>query len=107
MLLGIEFRDEFDKQEFVEKAHRAKEAVCEAFDMLAEHMPELQQLQERRGYYNRNYPMGHVPSHLGYRDYGMNGGGYGMYGGGGGNFRDGGQYRENPAWTGPGDRRGY
>ena len=43
----------------------------------------------------------------GFGGFGGFGGGYGMYGGGGGNFRDGGQYRENPAWTGPGDRRGY
>lgn len=104
-----------DKSELVEKAQRAKEAVCDLWEKMAEHMPELHQLQERR-YYNRGgalvggqgYQMGNPAGwngHLGYRDYGMNigggyrDGGYGMGGYGG--------YRENPAYTGPGDRRGY
>lgn len=124
MLFGIEFRDEQDKSELVEKAQRAKEAVCDLWEKMAEHMPELHQLQERR-YYNRGgalvggqgYQMGNPSgwngSHLGYRDYGMNAnggsyrdGGYGM-GGYGPSMGGYGGYRENPAYTGAGDRRGY
>ena len=47
MLFGIEFRDENDKQELVEKAQAAKEAVCDLWEKMAEHMPELQQIQVR------------------------------------------------------------
>lgn len=110
MILGISFRDESDKQELVEKAQMAKEAVCDLWEKMAEHMPELQQIQERGGRY---------------RGYGMNGGwsgnvGYRNYGGGsnyrnGGSYREDygpamygyGQYRENPAYTGGNDRRGW
>lgn len=108
MLFGIEFRDEHDKQELVEKAQTAKDAVCDLWEKMAEHMPEL---QERGGRY-RGYGMG-WQGNVGYRNYG-----------GGSNFREGypqhmmggygpamGGYgpafRENPAYTGGGDRRGY
>lgn len=124
MLLGIQFKDEYDKQDLVEKAQNAKEAVCDLWEKLAEQMPELQQVQERR-YYNRGnalvgghgYMAGPEGWHgnVGYRNYGMNanGGsyrdGYSMgYGMAGGPMMGGyGHYRENPAYTGPGDRRGY
>lgn len=131
MLLGIQFKDEFDKQELVEKAQNAKEAVCDLWEKLAEQMPELQQVQERR-YYNRGNALvgGHGymagpdgwHGNVGYRNYGMNanGGSYrdgysmGGYRNGGYNSMLGGptmggygHYRENPEWTGPGDRRGY
>ena len=109
MLIGIEFKDEYTKQELVEKAQDAKESVCELWDALAKHVPELHEIQERRRYYRRDgYGMNGMGGgatmgnpygwngNVGYRNYG---GGYGMAGYGG--------YRENPAWTGPGDRRGY
>lgn len=136
MLLGIQFKDEYDKQDLVERAQNAKEAVCDLWEKLAEQMPELQQVQERR-YYNRGnalvgghgYMAGPEGWHgnVGYRNYGMNANG-GTYRDGGypsNDFRDGGyssmlggpvmghgqyrrpMYRENPEWTGPGDRRGY
>ena len=105
MLFGIEFRDEHDKQELVEKAQAAKDAVCDLWEKMAEHMPELQQIQERSGRYRSGYGMG-WNGNIGYRNYG-----------GGSNFRGGvgygpsmggyGQYRENPDYTGYGDRRGY
>lgn len=120
MIIGIEFRDEHDKRELVEKAQAAKEAVCDLWEKLAEHMPELQQIQERNGRYRGGYGMnGMNPSgwngNVGYRNYG------------GGNFREGGrpvgfapsmdgygpmmggygQFRENPAFTGGNDRRGW
>lgn len=102
MIFGIEFRDEHDKQELVEKAQAAKEAVCDLWEKMAEHMPELQQLQERGGRYRGGYGMGGWNGNVGYRNYG-----------GGSNFRGGygmngyGQYRENPDYTGYGDRPGY
>lgn len=101
MIFGIEFRDEHDKQELVEMAIKAKESVCDLWDKMAEHMPELQQVQERNGRYRGGWNGGFV----GYRNYG-----------GGSNYREGGygpqmggypMYRENPAYTGYGDRRGY
>lgn len=132
----VEFRDEMEKSELVEKAQNAKEAVCDLWEEMARHMPELHQVQERRGYYRNGgggnyreggYQMGNpygYNGHLGYRSYGggYSQGGYGMNAGGGG-YRDGypmggyppygptmgygGQFRENPAYTGGGDRRGY
>lgn len=107
MLFGIEFRDEHDKQELVEKAQAAKEAVCDLWEKMAEHMPELKQLHERGGRYREGgYGVG-WNGNLGYRNYGggtnYREGGYGMgYG-----PLMGGMYRENPAYTGYGDRRGY
>lgn len=135
----VEFRDEMEKSELVEKAQNAKDAVCELWDEMAKKMPELHQVQERHNYYRNGggYGMGGPMmgnpngwnGHLGYRNYGgpsMGGygggyrdGGYGMNAGGG--YRDGGYgmggygpsmggyggYRENPAYTGAGDRRGY
>lgn len=115
MIFGIEFRDEHDKQELVEKAQAAKEAVCDLWEKMAEHMPELQQIQERGGRYRGGYGMGWNGS-VGYRNYG---GGTNFREGG--NYREGygpsmgygpymggyGQYRENPAYTGGNDRRGY
>lgn len=103
MIFGIEFRDEHDKQELLESAQNAKEAVCELWEKMAEHMPELQQLQERNGRYRNG--MGYV----GYRNYGggtnyRNGGGYGMSAPMMGGY---GQYRENPNYMGGNDRRGY
>lgn len=107
MIFGIEFRDEHDKRELVETAQTAKEAVCELWDKLAEHMPELQQIQERGGRYRSNYGMG-WNGNVGYRNYG-----------GGSNYREGygmgygpmmggyGMYRENPAYTGGNDRRNW
>lgn len=108
MIFGIEFRDERDKQELVEKAQTAKEAVCDLWEKMAEHMPELQQLQERSGRYRGGYGMG-WNGNVGYRNYGggtnYREGGYGMYGGPSmGGY---GMYRENPSYTGYGDRRGY
>ena len=102
MIFGIEFRDEQDKQELVEKAQAAKEAVCDLWEKMAEHMPELQQIQERGGRYRGGYGMGGWNGNVGYRNYGGGSnyrGGYGMNGYG--------QYRENPEYTGYGDRRGY
>ena len=114
MIFGIEFRDEHDKQELVEKAQAAKEAVCDLWEKMAEHMPELQQIQERGGRFRGGYGMGMGwQGNVGYRNYG-----------GGSNFREGGyphpmmggygpamgygpSFRENPAYTGGGDRRGY
>ena len=104
MIFGIEFRDEKDKQELVEMAIKAKESVCDLWEKMAEHMPELQQIQERGGRY-RGGMMGNPGGwngNVGYRNYG-----------GGSNFRGGygmngyGQYRENPDYTGYGDRPGY
>lgn len=106
MIFGIEFRDEHDKRELVETAQTAKEAVCELWDKLAEHMPELQQIQERGGRYRSNYGMG-WNGNVGYRNYGGGSnyrGGYGMPSPMMGGY---GQYRENPAYTGYGDRPGY
>ena len=97
MIFGIEFRDEHDKQELVEMAIKAKESVCDLWDKMAEHMPELQQIQERGGRYRGGYNMGGWNSNVGYRNYG-----------GGSNYRGGyPMYRENPAYTGYGDRPGY
>lgn len=112
MLFGIEFRDEHDKQELVELAQRAKETACDLWEKMAEHMPELRQLQERNGRYRGGFGMGGYSGNIGYRNYG------------GGNYREfnaypdfregygpsmGGHpvFRENPAYTGGGDRRGY
>ena len=113
MIFGIEFRDEQDKQELVEKAQAAKEAVCDLWEKMAEHMPELQQIQERNARYRNGMGMG-WNGNVGYRNYG-----------GGTNYREGGYphpmmggygpamggygptFRENPAYTGGGDRRGY
>lgn len=112
MIFGIEFRDEQDKRELVELAQTAKDTVCDLWEKLAEHIPELQQIQERGGRYRGGYNMG-WQGNVGYRNYG-----------GGSNFRDGGypqhmmgygpamggygpSFRENPAYTGGGDRRGY
>ncbi len=109
MLVGIDFRDEQDKQELVDLAMRAKEAVCDLWDKMAEHMPELRQIQERGGRYRGGYGMG-WNGNVGYRNYG-----------GGSNFREGGygpqmvapmmggypMFRENPSYMGGNDRRGY
>lgn len=121
MIFGIEFRDESDKQELVEKAQQAKEAVCDLWEKMAEHMPELQQIQERSGRYRGGYGMnGGWSGNAGYRNYGGGGNyregygpsmGYGMNGA----YRESygpamygyGQFRENPAYTGGNDRRGY
>lgn len=107
MIFGIEFRNEQDKQELVEKAQMAKEAVCDLWEKMAEHMPELQQLQERNGRYRGGYGMG-WNGNVGYRNYGGGSnyrGGYDMYGGPSmGGY---GQYRENPGYMGGNDRRGY
>lgn len=102
MIFGIEFRDEHDKQELVEKAQAAKEAVCDLWEKMAEHMPELHQIQERGGRYRGGYSMGGWNGNVGYRNYG---GGYNMTGG----HSMGGypMYRENPVYTGYGDRPGY
>ena len=102
MLFGIEFRDERDKQELVELAQRAKESACELWEKMVEHMPELQQLQERGGRYRGGYGMGGWSGNVGYRNYG-----------GGTSYREGGygggypMYRENPGYMGGNDRRGY
>lgn len=102
MLFGIEFRDERDKQELVELAQRAKESACDLWEKMAEHMPELQQLQERGGRYRGGYGMGGWSGNVGYRNYG-----------GGTSYREGGygggypMYRENPGYMGGNDRRGY
>ena len=80
MLFGIEFRDENDKQELVEKAQAAKEAVCDLWEKMAEHMPELQQIQERGGRYRSGYGMG-WNGNMGSRNYG----GGSNYSGRGGN----------------------
>lgn len=108
MIFGISFRDEQDKQELVERAQAAKEAVCDLWEKMAEHMPELQEIQERNSRYRGGYGMGGY-GHVGYRNYGGGSnyreGGYGMgYGPGMGGY---GLYRENPGYTGGGDRRGY
>ena len=112
MIFGIEFRDEHDKQELVEKAQAAKEAVCDLWDKMAEHLPELQQIQERGGRYRGGYNMGGTPGgwnggYVGYRNYGGGSNyreGYGMAGPMTGAFP---MYRENPAYTGGNDRRGW
>lgn len=111
MIFGIEFRDEQDKRELVELAQTAKDNVCDLWEKLAEHIPELQQIQERGGRYRGGYNMG-WQGNVGYRNYG-----------GGTNYREGyphmmggyspamggygPMFRENPAYTGGGDRRGY
>ena len=106
MIFGIEFRDEHDKQELVEKAQAAKEAVCDLWEKMAQHMPELQQIQERNARY-RSGMMGNPGGwngNVGYRNYGggMN---YGMTGSPSmGGYP---MFRENPAYTGYGDRPGY
>lgn len=111
MIFGIEFRDEQDKRELVELAQTAKDNVCDLWEKLAEHIPELQQIQERGGRYRGGYNMG-WQGNVGYRNY--NGGtnyreGYphmmGGYGPAMGGY--GPMFRENPAYTGGGDRRGY
>lgn len=111
MIFGIEFRDEQDKRELVELAQTAKENVCDLWEKLAEHIPELQQIQERGGRYRGGYNMG-WQGNVGYRNYGGGTnyregyphmmGGYGPAMGGYGPM-----FRENPAYTGGGDRRGY
>lgn len=120
MILGIEFRDEQDKRELVELAQTAKENVCDLWEKLAEHIPELQQIQERGGRYRGGYNMG-WQGNVGYRNYGGGSnyrGGYDMSGGyrggydmSGGYYREGnapfGHFRENPAYAGGNDRRGY
>lgn len=122
MIFGIEFRDEQDKRELVELAQTAKENVCDLWEKLAEHIPELQQIQERGGRYRGGYGMNGWGGNVGYRNYGggsnYRGGGYDMGGGNyrggydmGGNYREGnapfGHFRENPAYTGGNDHRGY
>lgn len=111
MIFGIEFRDEQDKRELVELAQTAKDNVCDLWEKLAEHIPELQQIQERGGRYRGGYNMG-WQGNVGYRNYGAGTnyregyphmmGGYGPAMGGYGPT-----FRENPAYTGGGDRRGY
>lgn len=108
MIFGIEFRDEQDKRELVELAQTAKENVCDLWEKLAEHIPELQQIQERGGRYRGGYGMG-WQGNVGYRSNFREGGypphmmgGYGPAMGGYGPT-----FRENPAYTGGGDRRGY
>lgn len=111
MIFGIEFRDEQDKRELVELAQTAKDNVCDLWEKLAEHIPELQQIQERGGRYRGGYNMG-WQGNVGYRNYGGGTnyregyphmmGGYGPAMGGYGPT-----FRENPAYTGGGDRRGY
>lgn len=111
MIFGIEFRDEQDKRELVELAQTAKDNVCDLWEKLAEHIPELQQIQERGGRYRGGYNMG-WQGNVGYRNYGDGTnyregyphmmGGYGPAMGGYGPM-----FRENPAYTGSGDRRGY
>jgi len=111
MIFGIEFRDEQDKRELVELAQTAKDNVCDLWEKLAEHIPELQQIQERGGRYRGGYNMG-WQGNVGYRNYGGGTnyregyphmmGGYGPAMGGYGPM-----FRENPAYTGGGDRRGY
>lgn len=112
MIFGIEFRDEQDKRELVELAQTAKDNVCDLWEKLAEHIPELQQIQERGGRYRGGYNMG-WQGNIGYRNYGVGTnyregyplhmmGGYGPAMGGYGPT-----FRENPAYTGGGDRRGY
>ena len=54
----IEFRDEEQYGELMSKMHKAKKAICEAFDMIEDADSEM---GERRGYY-RDYGRG-------YRDY--------------------------------------
>ena len=124
MIFGIEFRDENDKRELVETAQTAKDAVCDLWEKMAEHMPELHEIQERGGRYrNGNWNgMNGWNGNLGYRNYG----GGSNYRGGGSNYRNGGpsvgfapamdygpmmggygQFRENPAYTGGNDRRGW
>lgn len=104
MLFGIEFRDENDKQELVELAQKAKESACDLWEKMAEHMPELRQIQERNNRYRSGYGMG-WSGNVGYRNYG-----------GGTNYREGGygtqmggygMYREYPGYSGGNDRRGY
>ena len=109
MLYGIEFRDENDKQELVDMAIKAKESVCNLWDKMAEHMPELQQIQERNGRYRGGYGMG-WNGNVGYRNYGGGTnyrGGYGPSMGYGPQMGGYGMYRENPGYTGGNDRRGY
>lgn len=105
MLVGIEFRDERDKQELVDMAIKAKESVCDLWDKMAEHMPELQQIQERNARYRSDMtgnPSGWNGGYVGYRNYG-----------GGSNFRGGYEmggypmFRENPGYMGGNDRRGW
>ena len=123
MIFGIEFRDEQDKRELVETAQTAKEAVCDLWEKLAEHMPELQEIQERNARYRNGGGFGMTGwnGNLGYRNYG----GGSNYRNGGGRYREGApvgfapamdygpmmggydQFRENPAWTGGNDRRGW
>ncbi|MBQ9646165.1 MAG: hypothetical protein IJV24_07400 [Prevotella sp.] len=114
MIFGIEFRDENDKRELVETAQTAKEAVCDLWEKLAEHMPELHEIQERNGRYRNGggYGMGGWNGNLGYRNYGggsnYRNGGYAPIMGGYGPFMGGnGQFRENPAYAGGNDRRGW
>ena len=113
MIFGIEFRDERDKQELVEMAQNAKEVVCDLWEKMAEHMPELRQVQERNARYRNGMGMG-WQGNVGYRNYGggtnYREGGYAQYMMGGYGPAMGGYgptYRENPAYTGGGDRRGY
>lgn len=113
MIFGIEFRDEQDKSELIESAQNAYESVCDLWEKLADHMPELHQIKERNGRYRSGYGMTGWNGNLGYRNYG---GGTNYRNGG--NYREGGygyspmmggygQYRENPAYTGGNDRRGW
>ena len=111
MLVGIDFRDEQDKQELVDMAMKAKETVCDLWEKMAEHMPELRQIQERSGRY-RGYGMGNPGGwngNVGYRNYGGGsnyGGGYGPQMGA--PMMDGyPMFRENPGYMGGNDRRGY
>lgn len=126
MIFGIEFRDEQDKSELIEKAQAAKEAVCDLWEKMAEHMPELHEIQERNGRYRNSggYGMSGWNGNLGYRNYG---GGSNYRSGGGGRYRVGGpsvgfapamdygptmmggygQFREDPAYTGGNDRRSW
>lgn len=114
MIFGIEFRDEQDKRELVELAQTAKDNVCDLWEKLAEHIPELQQIQERGGRYRGGYNMG-WQGNVGYRNYNYGGGtnyreGYPLHMMGGYGPAMGGYgptFRENPAYTGGGDRRGY
>lgn len=59
----IEFRDEEQYGELMSKMHKAKKAICEAFDAMEE-ADSSNNMNERRGGYSRGY------RDTGYRDTG-------------------------------------
>lgn len=55
----LEFRDETEKQELLDKLYKAKDEICAAIECLEDAEPEEGQMQERRSRMSRRDSMGY------------------------------------------------